>query len=341
MYALKLACLTGFVALVHGDPLPGSRHRFAARQGDGYGYGFGFPFPPFPVSTGTSGDPTGTGTPNLSTGLPSGTSVGTIGASGTTAPYGNYTPSLSGTVYSTGSLLSTSIDPNATSITASGKPFPSSNATTIASISGFPTSYGTVSATPTSASNVTDPGYTYPTHGPYPFPISKRSYLPSGTVGTGISQSATGIYNFTTVTATDPSASRLYPTHGPYTRPSSLKPYSYSFISTPGTIGATVSSSDPSASASMSVNATTVPASSGTAFSTEASISAIPPISANGTSVTPPTGTYYSGTGTGYPLSITATASTGIIFSYTPTVRSQPSEYYYHHRKPHHGGQVR
>ena len=366
MYTARLAYLTGFLALVHGDALLDGKHRVAARQGD---YGYGYPFPPFPVSTSPGSDPTTTSTFSLSTGASSGSAPGTISASGTTSgPYGNITKSLSGTAYSTGSPTYTSNDPNTTSTTVSGQPLPSYNASTSSSKSGDPTSYGTISATPVTASNATDPGYPYPTHGPYPFSSSRKSYDPSRTVGTGISTVA----NFTSLAPTDPSASRVYPTHGPYTRTSSLPPYSYSKSLTAGTIGPTVLTSDPSASLTVSANATTDPASSGTAPSYSSSLSASTSISVNVTSITPSNGTgvsstiltttsdpyvnattsvlYYTlstsigpGTGTGDPFSVTASATTfdtSFKFTYKPTIKSQPSEYYYHHRKPHHASQV-
>ena len=222
MHSLRLVSLTGLVALTHGNQLSGGKHRFAARQDNDYGYAYGLAWPKFLVPTGKYVDRPSMYSSDLSIGTSSGTIAGTISASGTTSvPYGNSTASLSATAYSTGSVY-TSRDPNMTSLTVSGTPSPSSNATVTSNfITG--TSYGTVSGSPLSTSNITDPRKSYSKHGPYPFPTSKKAFLPSGS---GVSQTIASATNATSPTATDPSASRVYPTRGPYTRRSSLKPYS-------------------------------------------------------------------------------------------------------------------
>ena len=354
MFISRLVCFTSLANFALGDPMLEGRRQIRPRQG-GYGYGYGWPFPPFPVSASTSGDPTATETASLSTGSISGTAAGTISASGlTSVPYGNFTTSLSGTAYSTGGITYTFNDPNANSVTVSGRPSPSSNATT-GSTSSYTVSSATISANSVTASNITDPGYPYPTHGPYPFPTYKKPTLLTGTLGTSLSQSATGVANLTSVSPTDPSPSRPYPTHGPYTRSWSLSPYSYSASSIVGTTVTAISSFDPSATFTISPNATSIPAASGTAISYGTSPSADPTISEKATSVTTPAGTgptvfstsdpytSGSGTGTGYSFSTTAgatTLGTGTGFTYTPTIRSQPSEYYYHHRRSRHNNRV-
>ncbi|KAL6714690.1 hypothetical protein ACLMJK_008115 [Lecanora helva] len=364
MYTLGLVCLATLFSVVLGDPVRGPKPKRAAHH-KSHHHGYGYPFPPFPWFPSPSEDPSVTPTSFLSTGsITDPTSYPISASATTTGPYGNSTTILTGTAPGSGGSAYTSYDPNATSITASGQPSPSANATTDPFRSN-PTTYGTVSAAPVTASNITDPGYPYPTHGPYPFPTSRKSYDPSGTAGTGISLTATGI-NVTSLTS-DPLASRPSPTHGPYTRSSGLVPYPYSILSTFVTIGTTVSSLDPSASLSIIANATTDPGVSGTGFSYSASLSTDPSFTGSvtnltsagsGTIIPAQTSTsdpyanvttsapYYSsgtgfsiGTGSYDPLTVTSgviTGSDSTTFSYTPTVKSQPSEYYYHHRKPHH-----
>lgn len=188
------------------------------------GYGTGISLSATPVTTfntSTHG-PLSTGT-----GYPSGTDPSTIsqGAS-SNAPYGNLSTSSVGNAYSTGSLIFTYGNPTPTNSSISGSATSGSSGYD-GSISDFPSpsanassgSYGPTSATPITTANVTYPHFPYPTHGPYPFPTSK-SFSPSGTAGTGISQSASSGYNFTSSSPSDPSnGASSYPSRGPYPFP--------------------------------------------------------------------------------------------------------------------------
>ena len=214
-------------------------------------------------------------------------------------------------------------------------PFPSA--------SGYPFKSFTIITAGTSPINPSSGGF-YPTHGPYPFPPRSRdpfTVSSFGTSGTGSIGLPSGI---------------AYPTHGPYSLPSGS---GYSFKTSPiGTVGTVLSRSStggiypthgpytfPSGSGFQSSGSVFISTRTASLQSTAigTSITTYDPSSiatSPGYSVRFGTRTSLLTTAfTSYGSSLTVVPTTlGTVakFTYTPTSKTQPSEYYHHHRRPHH-----
>ncbi|MCJ1454622.1 hypothetical protein MMC28_004975 [Mycoblastus sanguinarius] len=345
MYLSSVVCLGGLVTFALGEPAPVLQYK---RQ---YGYNF-----LFPTSVGTSTALTGVSPSGFSTGVPSGTAPGTISDPGSsTAPYGNFSATSSGTAYSTGVPSGTAPG----TISDPGYPTaPRSNSTLslIPLSTAVPsrTAPGTIGDPGSSTgpySNSTSTKATYPTVGPSgtsPVTISLAgtSTAPYGNssmgrTGTAYS-SGSRAYTYSSTNSTspsasptsaDPSAKTIGSISGSPTTTSNVttfKSTGYPTYPTPSLSSTPAPSGDPT----ISINVTSITSVSGiVSISSNATVD--PTLSGSATS----SPSYYTAGTAVYSFSPTGASTTldpSAKFTYTPSVKTLPSEYYHHHRRPKH-----